>query len=78
MVSPLLAHISDPVRRKPKGVGPPPGMFLLAGYKGFDSASREELGLLSISCAKRGITGKQVQRMMVATSARLWVIHCVS
>lgn len=80
MASPLLLHPSDPFRRKPKGVAAPSKVVPLAGCEGFDSLSREGFGLLStsMSCAKRGITGKQVHRMMVAASARLLDPHRVS
>ena len=78
--SPLLVHGSDPSGiRKLRAVPPVPGMLLLAWYEGFDSVSRERrLVLLRMSCAKRGMTGKQVTRMIVANSARLSRIQCVS
>lgn len=79
MASPVLIHASDLFGRcKLRAVPPIPRVFLPAWYGGYDSVSREWPVLLKMSCAKRGITGKQVTRMSVAHSARLSRIQCIS
>jgi len=79
MAPPSFPLASDPFcRRRPSGMPIPLETFLPTGYERFDSGSCGRVDLLIRSCAKRGMTGKQVHRMMVAISARLFGIHPIS